>query len=69
MVLVFAQVQLLHPTKVLLVKVGEFYETYGIDSVLLVQWCGLNPMGGKPKVYTLYYTIHYIVYCTILKLY
>ncbi|KAG5186777.1 hypothetical protein JKP88DRAFT_308923 [Tribonema minus] len=39
----------LHPTKVLLVRVGEFFETYGVDSVLLVQWCGLNPMGGKPK--------------------
>jgi MutS domain I len=59
-------VQLLHPTKVLLVKVGEFYETYGIDSVLLVQWCGLNPMGGKPKVYitTLDYTLHCTVYYT-----
>ena len=45
-----AMQQLQHPTKVLLVRVGEFFETYGIDSVLLVQWCGLNPMGRKPKV-------------------
>lgn len=31
----------------LLVKVGEFYESYGVDSLLLVHLAGLNPMGGK----------------------
>ena len=25
---------------------GEFYESVGIDAVLLVQHAGLNPMGG-----------------------
>lgn len=30
-------------------QVGEFYETMGIDAVLLVQHAGLNPMGvGDP---------------------
>ena len=38
-----------HPTKVILTRVGEFYETYGVDSVLLVEHCGLNPMGNKAK--------------------
>ncbi|KAL0046056.1 hypothetical protein WJX82_001167 [Trebouxia sp. C0006] len=38
-----------HPTKVLLVRVGEFYETMGTDAVMLVQHAGLNPMGqGDP---------------------
>ena len=31
----------------LLVKVGEFYESYGIDSLLLIHLAGLNPMGSK----------------------
>eukprot|EP00667_Euglena_gracilis_P000511 EG_transcript_511 len=39
----------LHPDKVLLVKVGEFYETWGLDAVLLVQHCGLNAMGGNAR--------------------
>lgn len=26
-------------------QVGEFYETQGMDAVVLVQWAGLNPMG------------------------
>ena len=45
-----------HPTKVVLVRVGEFYETWGFDAVLLVEHCGLNPMGyrlpraGCPRV-------------------
>ena len=34
-----------------LVQVGEFYETMGIDAVLLVQHAGLNPMaqGDPPR--------------------
>ena len=36
-----------HPTKVLLVRVGDFYETFGYCAVLLVQYAGLNPMGTK----------------------
>ena len=36
-------------TSVWLMQVGEFYETMGIDAVLLVQHAGLNPMGvGDP---------------------
>jgi hypothetical protein len=34
-----------HPTKVALTRVGEFYEAYGADAVLLVEHAGLNPMG------------------------
>ncbi|KAF8820849.1 mutS domain protein [Cardiosporidium cionae] len=39
----------LHPEKVLLIRVGEFYETYGVDAVMMVEHVGLNPMGGKPR--------------------
>uniref|UniRef100_A0A0K6S9E2 DNA mismatch repair proteins mutS family domain-containing protein n=1 Tax=Chromera velia CCMP2878 TaxID=1169474 RepID=A0A0K6S9E2_9ALVE len=38
-----------HPEKVILTRCGEFYETYGVDAVMLVEHCGLNSMGGKPK--------------------
>ena len=38
-----------HMEKVVLCRVGEFYETYGLDAVLLVQHCGLNPMAGDLK--------------------
>ena len=38
-----------HPDKVLLVRVGEFYEAFGLDAILLVEHCGLNPMGGKAR--------------------
>ncbi|CBZ55729.1 putative mismatch repair protein [Neospora caninum Liverpool] len=30
-------------------SVGDFFEAYGLDAVLLVEYCGLNPMGGKAK--------------------
>jgi len=39
----------LHKDKIILLRSGEFYETYGIDAVMLVALCGLNPMGGKCK--------------------
>lgn len=29
------------------VQCGDFYEAIGIDAVLLVQFAGLNPMGGR----------------------
>eukprot|EP00466_Bigelowiella_natans_P020689 jgi/Bigna1/77916/fgenesh1_pg.51_\ len=35
-----------HPRHVLLVRVGEFYETQGIDAIMLVQHASLNPMGN-----------------------
>jgi hypothetical protein len=46
----FYETKLQHPDKVVLVRVGEFYETIGIDAILLVQYAGLNPMGkeGNP---------------------
>ena len=37
--------KVLHPDKVLLVRVGEFYEAYGVDALMLIEYCGLNPMG------------------------
>lgn len=36
-----------HPNKIALVQIGEFYETWGIDSVFLVEHCGINRMGRK----------------------
>lgn len=36
-----------HPDKIALVRIGEFYETWGIDSVFLVEHCGINRMGRK----------------------
>ncbi len=46
----FYDTKLQHPDKVVLCRVGEFYETIGIDAVLMVQYAGLNPMGkeGNP---------------------
>ena len=38
-----------YPDKVLLVRVGEFYEAFGFDAILLVEHCGLNPMGSKAR--------------------
>ena len=31
----------------LLVRVGDFYEAFGVDAVMLVEHAGLNPMGGR----------------------
>jgi len=39
-----------HPTKLVLARVGDFYETIGYDAVVLVQYTGLNPMGSKGAV-------------------
>lgn len=36
-----------HPDKIALIQIGEFYETWGIDSVFLVEHCGLNRMGRR----------------------
>ncbi|KAK9832926.1 hypothetical protein WJX74_001881 [Apatococcus lobatus] len=45
----FLKVKHEHPRKIVLVRVGEFYETMGTDAILLVQHAGLNPMGqGNP---------------------
>jgi DNA mismatch repair ATPase MutS len=32
-----------------LTRVGDFYEAFGVDAALLVEHCGLNPMGGKGR--------------------
>jgi MutS domain V/MutS domain I len=34
---------------VILTRVGDFYEAFGVDAALLVEHCGLNPMGGKGR--------------------
>ena len=34
---------------IILTRVGEFYESFGIDAVLLVEHCGLNAMAGKAR--------------------
>lgn len=36
-----------HPDKLLLIRVGDFYEAFGLDALMLVQHAGLNPMGKK----------------------
>jgi DNA mismatch repair ATPase MutS len=38
-----------YPDYVILTRCGDFYETFGIDAILLVEHCGLNPMAGKAK--------------------
>jgi len=37
------------PHYVLLVQVGDFFEAWGVDAVMLVQWCGLNPMARRAR--------------------
>ena len=34
------------PDEVILIQVGEFFETMGYDALLLVEYANLNPMGG-----------------------
>ncbi|KAH1138026.1 hypothetical protein GLYMA_10G130700v4 [Glycine max] len=34
------------PRQVLLCRVGDFYEAWGIDACVLVEYAGLNPFGG-----------------------
>ncbi len=36
-----------HAQKIVLIQIGEFYETWGIDAVFLVEHCGINRMGRK----------------------
>ena len=38
-----------HPDKIILTRLGEFYETYGVDAVMMVAHAGLNAMAGKCK--------------------
>ena len=41
------EVKAQHPDKLVLIQVGDFYETMGHDAVLLVNGCGLAPMLPK----------------------
>lgn len=41
-----------HPDKVLAVRVGDFYEAWGTDAVMLVELAGLNAMAGRAKAGT-----------------
>ena len=37
------------PQCVILTRCGDFYECFGIDAILLVEYAGLNSMGGKAR--------------------
>lgn len=43
------QQKIKHPNKVILVRNGDFYETFGVDAIMLIAYAGLNPMGNKCK--------------------
>ncbi|CAD7705187.1 unnamed protein product [Ostreobium quekettii] len=48
----FCKVKAQYPRHVVLCRIGEFYESLGVDAVLLVEHAGLNPMSpalGVPK--------------------
>ena len=38
------------PYTVILTRVADFYEAYGLDAAILVEFALLNPIGGTPKV-------------------
>eukprot|EP00980_Cylindrotheca_fusiformis_P013449 scaffold3437_cov113-Cylindrotheca_fusiformis.AAC.16 len=38
-----------YPQCILLVRCGDFYETFGLDAILLVEHLGLNSMAGKAR--------------------
>lgn len=38
-----------YPDCVILMRVGEFYESFGLDAIMLVEHCGLNAMAGKAR--------------------
>jgi MutS domain V/MutS domain I len=41
--------KLLNPECILIVRVGDFYESFGVDALMLIEHCGLNPMAGKSR--------------------
>jgi hypothetical protein len=47
---VFPEMRRKYPNKIVLCRVGEFYETMGYDAVLLVEYANLNPMGADPVI-------------------
>eukprot|EP00977_Amphora_coffeiformis_P025658 scaffold21117_cov170-Amphora_coffeaeformis.AAC.2 len=38
-----------HPDCIILCRCGDFYETFGVDAIMLIEHCGLNAMAGKAK--------------------
>lgn len=40
-----------HPRMVVLTQIGDFYECFGVDAVMLVQYCGLNAMGTGDSIF------------------
>ena len=38
-----------YPDCIILCRCGDFYETFGVDALMLIEHCGLNPMGAKAK--------------------
>jgi hypothetical protein len=38
-----------HRDKLVLTRVGEFYECYGVDALMLINYAGLNAMAGAAK--------------------
>lgn len=34
---------------VVITRVGDFYEAFGLDAILLIEYCGLNAMAGKAR--------------------
>ena len=46
-ILIRNYVRVLFIRQVLLTRVGEFYETYGVDAVMMMQHAGLNKMGQE----------------------
>jgi len=36
-----------HPTKVIITRCGDFYEAWGTDAVIMVEYGGYNPMGNR----------------------
>jgi hypothetical protein len=38
-----------HPDCVVVTRCGDFYETFGVDAIMLVEHCGLNAMASKAK--------------------
>jgi len=41
-----------HPEKLILTRVGKFYESYGVDAIMLMEHGGLKPMGNAARAGT-----------------
>lgn len=38
-----------HEEQLILARVGEFYESCGVDALMMINYAGLNPMGGAAR--------------------